>query len=74
MHDPIEERKNNNSNGLGIALGFLIWGFACLVFMRAVSVSEWMMWILYIIGFLLLLMGFMGLCIEIPKLPKGEGK
>jgi hypothetical protein len=55
---------SKRSNGMGIAIGVFIWGICFLGLPKFVNLSGWLAYILYGIGFLLLLIGIMGICIE----------
>lgn len=55
-----------NDKGLGVALAMLVAGLLFLSFTKLVGLAGWAMWTMYGIGFLLTLVGAMGLCIEGP--------
>jgi hypothetical membrane protein len=58
-----DNAKPNNS-GLGVGVGLLLCGLCFLAFPVYAGLAGWPMWALRIIGFILLLIGIMGTCIE----------
>jgi hypothetical protein len=54
-----------NRNGLGVAIGIFIWSLCFLGAPKFVSLVIWASWLSYGIGFLLLLAGIMGICVEL---------
>ncbi len=59
--------KQNNNNGLGIGVGLLLCGLCFLGFPVYAELTGGLMWALRIIGFILLLIGIIGTCIEVFK-------
>lgn len=61
------EQKPARANGLSIALGLLVWGVCFLLFPHALPSPAWFLWTSSIVGFLLILAGSMGTCVELAR-------
>jgi ABC-type transport system involved in multi-copper enzyme maturation permease subunit len=59
---------SNSRNGLGVAIGVFIWGLCFLGIPKFVSLVMWASWVAYGIGFLLVLVGIMGICVELANI------
>jgi len=50
---------------LGVGIGLMLWGIAFLALPRYMGIADVLAWILSIIGFIVLLIGIMGTCVEL---------
>ena len=63
----MKEQPNTNAyhGSLGVGIGLMLWGICFLALPRYMGISDGLAWILSIIGFIMLLIGIMGTCVEL---------
>jgi uncharacterized membrane protein HdeD (DUF308 family) len=62
----MNEQKRKNS-GLGVGVALILWGVCFVVFPKFTGLVVWLTWVFYIVGFILVLIGIAGTCIELFK-------
>ena len=65
----VEMKTVNNS--LGIGIGLTLWGLCFIIYPAYVGITGWIYWTMSLVGFLLLLIGMMGACVDLFQ--KDEG-